>query len=167
MVQAGIDVQRSLDEVVSSPDQTPSFITMEDRLKHRLRTPNQSLVERMGRDFGGSASGNTSQAGSDTEFSGQEEREGRRAGVRLEARIRSNDEKNIAAGQGLGHSPGPGLLLRKVSDREKKENGSGRAMADALGDQSDVGSDGAGEEADTEDLVEAERRDRSVKGSVY
>ena len=70
-----VDVQKSLDEPVSSPDGTPSFISIEDRLRSR-KSPKQAdklLVKTAGRDFGGSASGNTSQAGSDTEFSAEED----------------------------------------------------------------------------------------------
>ncbi|PMD26181.1 phosphoglycerate mutase-like protein [Hyaloscypha hepaticicola] len=70
-----VDVKRSLDEVVSSPDGTPSFISLEDRLRSRLKSPRNELhqLKTAGRDFGGSASGNTSQAGSDTEFSAEED----------------------------------------------------------------------------------------------
>ena len=40
------------------------------------------------------------------------------------------------------------------------------AMADALGDQSDVGSD-AGVESELEELERVEKEEKSVKGSVY
>jgi len=64
----GLDVQKSLNEVVSSPDGTPSFISVEDRLRSRLKSPNNLFLS-AGRDFGGSVSG----AGSDTEFSQEED----------------------------------------------------------------------------------------------
>lgn len=137
-----VDVQKSLDDVVSSPDGTPSFISVEDRMRNRLKSPaniadvhHMLLVKHAGRDFGGSASGNTSQAGSDTEFSAEED-----------------VKKRLAKG-------------RLPTTREK--SGMGRGMkADALGDQSDVGSDG-GDEKEVEDLEKAEKEDKSVKGSVY
>lgn len=133
-----LDVQASLDEMVSSPDGTPSFISVEDRLRNRLLTPNRLV--RGGRDFGGSASGNTSVAGSDTEMSAAEEM------ARNVAARRARTEKKPA---------------------EFGESGMGRgAKADALGDQSDVGSDGdpAGVEAEVEAEVRAES---SVEASVY
>lgn len=135
-----IDVQRSLDEMVSSPDGTPSFISMEDRLRSRIKSPNHVTLLRAGRDFGGSASGNTSQAGSDTEDSA------------AEAAYRAKG-KSVVVGRTKGSYNGT-------------ESGMGRgAKADALGDQSDVGSD-AGSEGE-EELERAEKEDKSIKGSVY
>ncbi|TVY67508.1 Broad-range acid phosphatase [Lachnellula suecica] len=144
---ANLDVQKSLDELVSSPDGTPSFISVEDRLRNRLMSPKDGhLLKSAGRDFGGSASGNTSQAGSDTEFSAEEDA-----------------RKRLAKGKpnGVGRTGmGPGTSKREAS-------GMGRgALADALGDQSDVGSD-AGDEGELDDLKEAEKEDKSVRGSVY
>ncbi|KAH8784601.1 putative phosphoglycerate mutase DET1 [Hyaloscypha finlandica] len=147
-----VDVQRSLDEVVSSPDGTPSFISVDDRLRSRVKSPRNDillLVKTAGRDFGGSASGNTSQAGSDTEFSAEEDA-----------------RKRLAKGKLVGSAMGKGRMFREQS-------GMGRgALADALGDQSDVGSD-AGSEAELEllpelgSLMEEEKLDKSIKGSVY
>jgi hypothetical protein len=101
-----IDVPASLDGAVSSPDGTPSFITARGGL----------LLVSAGRDFGGSESGNTSIAGSDTEGEGR-------------LRVRPGADSGMGRG----------------------------ALADALGDQSDVGSDAASER----DL------EASVQGSVY
>ncbi|PHH59936.1 hypothetical protein CDD81_2367 [Ophiocordyceps australis] len=50
------------EEVLSSPDGTPSFITAEDRLRSR-KSPHLHL----GRDFGGTYSGHASLAGSETD----------------------------------------------------------------------------------------------------
>jgi len=136
-----VDVQKSLDEMVSSPDGTPSFISVEDRLRTRLKSPKDMLLSG-GRDFGGSRSGYTSMAGSDTEFSQEEDARKRMA-------------KSIGAALRNGN------VVRK--DREK--SGMGRdALADALGDQSDVRSDAGSE---FEDLAKAEKEDKSIKGSVY
>ena len=157
---ANLDVKKSLDEIVSSPDGTPSFISVEDRLRSRINSPQHSsdplyLVTHAGRDFGGSASGNTSLAGSDTEFSAEEDARKRIAKGKLGA---LGALKN-------GNANGNGKGFREQS-------GMGRgALADALGDQSDVGSD-AGSEAEPdipgmEELREMERVDKSVKGSVY
>jgi hypothetical protein len=150
-----VDVQRSLDEIVSSPDGTPSFISVDGRIRNHLKSPSlnkDTLLVRGGRDFGGSASGNTSQAGSDTEFSAEEDA-----------------RKRLANGKSFPH----------VKGEKREQSGMRRsAMADALGDQVDVGSD-AGSEAEpdieeSEDLVKnleglekEERRDKSLRGSVY
>ena len=164
-----IDVQRSLDEVVSSPDGTPSFISLEDRLRSRLKSPRNDsllLVKHAGRDFGGSASGNTSQAGSDTEFSAEEDA-----------------RKKLAKGKGFGEGlriTGMGGGGRADADpysggvasgghgkggrREESQMGRG-VLADALGDQSDAGSEA--EEELEEELEREEREDKSVQGSVY
>jgi hypothetical protein len=153
-----VDVQKSLDEVVSSPDGTPSFISVEDRLRSRLKSPKNDLllVKSAGRDFGGSASGNTSQAGSDTEFSAEEY-----------TRKRLAKGKAVGVGNLIGKNGIGGSLLNGKSFRE--QSGMGRGMlADALGDQSDVGSD-AGSEAEPElaELRKEEKEDKSIKGSVY
>jgi hypothetical protein len=153
-----VDVQKSLDEVVSSPDGTPSFISVEDRLRSRLKSPKNDLllVKSAGRDFGGSASGNTSQAGSDTEFSAEEY-----------TRKRLAKGKAVGVGSLIGKNGIGGSLLNGKSFRE--QSGMGRGMlADALGDQSDVGSD-AGSEAEPElaELRKEEKEDKSIKGSVY
>ncbi|KAE9366055.1 phosphoglycerate mutase-like protein [Stipitochalara longipes BDJ] len=152
-----VDVQKSLDEVVSSPDGTPSFISLEDRLRSRLKSPRNDLllVKTAGRDFGGSASGNTSQAGSDTEFSAEEDARKRLAKGKAIG-VRSLMSKGVMNGKGF-----------------REQSGMGRgALADALGDQSDVGSD-AGSEAEPElspeleTLKEEEKLDKSINGSVY
>ncbi|KAG9228721.1 putative phosphoglycerate mutase DET1 [Amylocarpus encephaloides] len=153
-----VDVQRSLDEVVSSPDGTPSFISVEDRLRTHLKSPaltkdNLLLVRSAGRDFGGSASGNTSQNGSDTEFSAEED-----------------TRKRLAKGKILGS-----VQQQHQNGNKREQSGMRRsAMADALGDQVDVGSD-AGSEAEPEiedreeleEIVAAEKKDKSLRGSVY
>jgi len=150
-----VDVDRSLDEHVSSPDGTPSFISVEDRLKHRLKSPRPdllALVKSAGRDFGGSASGNESLAGSDAELSAEEDHRKHAA---------TGKAKGSALGRvGMGH--GAGVLNGKAKDESRIGRG---ALADALGDQSDVGSD-AGLEEEL-DLESAEKKDKSIKGSVY
>ena len=152
-----IDVQRSLDEMVSSPDSTPSFISVEEMLRSRLKNPRKDhllSVKHGGRDFGGSASGNTSQAGSDTEFSAEEDlrnrtSKGRKVGEGLTMTGMGGTDKSSHAGSGR---------------REESQMGRG-AMADALGDQSDASSEA--EEELVEEIEREEREDKSVRGSVY
>ena len=144
-----INVQKSLDEVVSSPDGTPSYISVEDRLRSRIKSPKNELLS-AGRDFGGSASGNTSIAGSEHEES-EEEHDIRRRG-------RGNG--------GVAPSGAEARLRREHREGKVREtSGMGRgALADALGDQSDVGSDAGSE---FEELEREEREDKSVRGNVY
>lgn len=65
-----IDVTKARDEVVSSPDGTPSYISVDDRLRSRIKSPNvpprplEFVQLHVGRDFGGTYSGHDS-AGSD------------------------------------------------------------------------------------------------------
>lgn len=144
-----LDVQKSLEETVSSPDGTPSFISIDDRLRSHIRSPSGLLTVRHGgRDGGGSASG----ANSDAEFSAEED-----------TRKRLAKDKN-----GLSISP----QSRKLTRVESDGMGSG-VKADALGDQSDDDdvagqSDEGGEPSpDLVDIQQAELLDKSIKGSVY
>lgn len=69
----------------------------------------------------------------------------------------------------------PRSLARAMRGELGNEGGTGRAMADALGDQSDASlekedaenGDKEREKVEMEQIVEAEKRDRSISGSVY
>ncbi|KAL2076099.1 hypothetical protein VTL71DRAFT_1042 [Oculimacula yallundae] len=157
-----VDSQKSVDEVISSPDGTPSFISVEDRMRGNIKSPQTDrLLAAAGRDFGGSASGN----GSDTEFSAEEDTRKRLAkGKSVGFRGTGADHGTSLANDTKGSVTM--TQLRKL--REESSMGRG-AMADALGDQSDVGSD-AGSEAEPEllqDLKKEEKEDKSIEGSVY
>ncbi|KAI1388796.1 phosphoglycerate mutase-like protein [Hypoxylon trugodes] len=135
-----IDVTRAQEDIVSSPDGTPSFITIEDRLRS-VSTPLKSNFLRTGRDFGGTYSGHASEE----EFSENDARERLAAKA---ARVKS------------GERNGTSLNSREPSAVR-------HAHANRLGDapnNSDQGSDG-GDEA--EDLDKAEKEDKSIRGSVY
>ncbi|EDO03254.1 hypothetical protein SS1G_05734 [Sclerotinia sclerotiorum 1980 UF-70] len=149
-----LDVQKSLEETVSSPDGTPSFISLEDRLRSRIQSPSDLLgIRHGGRDGGGSASG----ANSDAEFSAEED-------VR----------KRLARARNANNTLGISVLSRKLTREESSGMGKG-VKADALGDQSDDGDDDAGAQSDeggepSPELLEiqqAEKLDKSIKGSVY
>jgi len=127
----------SPDEILSSPDGTLSFISVEDRLRSRIKSPNHIPLLQVGRDFGGSASGNTSRAGSDSD----------------------DDARNV-----VRKSNGRVRSLRKAIE-SFHESGMGRgAKADALGDQS--GNDGEADD-DVDPLEKEEAADKSIRGSVY
>ncbi|KFY25938.1 hypothetical protein V493_04354, partial [Pseudogymnoascus sp. VKM F-4281 (FW-2241)] len=114
------EIQRSLDGVLLS-EPTSAFTPDKQSTIHRVKPRDKAVaaVLHAGRDFGGSASGNTSRATSDAD-----------ADVEAEADT-----------EGLGRE-GDNGRRRTKSKREKKErgykdSGMGRgARADALGDQS-------------------------------
>ncbi|TDZ66035.1 Broad-range acid phosphatase DET1 [Colletotrichum trifolii] len=160
-----IDVTRSRQEVVSSPDGTPSFISAEDRLRSMI-----SPHLHVGRDFGGTYSGRTSRAGSDTDSS---EEDGHRPQIALtttKVKINAipNDEGNGAASGSINgllscNSNGNTVHEKKADSSDKNRMNRG-ARANRLGDahSSDLGS-----EIDEDDLARAEKEDRSIQGSVY
>ncbi|KAL7798148.1 histidine phosphatase superfamily [Trichoderma ceciliae] len=94
--KVNIEVARAFDEIVSSPDGTPSFITADDRIRH-IKAAHLHL----GRDFGGTYSGHPSIAGSDTEAS-EDETTRRRRMASLDSRIKSG----TALANRLGDEPG-------------------------------------------------------------
>ncbi|GJC82455.1 broad-range acid phosphatase DET1 [Colletotrichum liriopes] len=159
-----IDVTRARQEVVSSPDGTPSFISAEDRLRSMI-----SPHLHVGRDFGGTYSGHTSIAGSDTDSS---EEEGHRPEITTVTKIRivpigEITEETNGSINNLA-SPVTGVATPTTEDEQpdkNDQNGMRRgARANRLGDthSSDLGS-----EADEDDLARAEKEDRSIQGSVY
>ncbi|PQE30074.1 phosphoglycerate mutase protein [Rutstroemia sp. NJR-2017a WRK4] len=170
-----LDAEKSWSESISTPDSTAGFATLsiEDRLQARLKSPNDLLgIRHCGRDGGGSASG----ANSDAEFSAEEDVRKRLArGVQLQG------TKLGRSGMGVGVGGGGGMVQPRKLIRE--EGGMGRgAKADALGDQSDAGSEGEAEEGGCErsdsggdgelipemkELEREEMEDKSLRGSVY
>ncbi|KAI1476593.1 hypothetical protein K445DRAFT_59814 [Daldinia sp. EC12] len=138
-----IDVTKAQEEVVSSPDGTPSFITIEDRLRNALKTPQKSTFLHLGRDFGGTYSGHASEE----EVSENDARERLAAKA---ARVKNGERSGLT-----------------TNGRDTSTSRHAHAHANRLGDapnNSDQGSDG-GDEA--EDLDKAEKEDRSIRGSVY
>jgi hypothetical protein len=161
-----IDVTRAREEVVSSPDGTPSFISAEDRLRS-LKSPLLPMHHHphhhlhVGRDFGGTYSGHASLAGSDTDLSDDD-------AVRRRLAANAARVKN-----GTSHGSGP-LAQSEETLSCHDENGVCRhARANRLGDAPHSSSDAGSEnEADGEpdiddDLAQAEKKDKSIEGSVY
>ncbi|KKY17711.1 putative phosphoglycerate mutase family domain protein [Phaeomoniella chlamydospora] len=153
-----------LDDIISSPDGTPSYISLNamssdsEGLDCRSHThQHQQIPDRKfallhlgGRDGGGSKSGiNSLQASSEEDSDGALHHK------------KHHKPKSMAR------------ALRGDFGGERKE---GFAMADALGDQSDTSADENGQDdendeqrqrQDEENIFEAEKRDRSLRGSVY
>ncbi|PBP19114.1 phosphoglycerate mutase [Diplocarpon rosae] len=166
--QFQVDVAKSLDEMISSPDGTPSFISIEDRVRNRLRSPKTEFlqVRTPARDLDGTGSGSTSLAGSDTEFSAEEDTRKRLAKAK---NVGFRGVGGAAQGSILGSDRGGGVSLSQLRKLREETGATRGAFADALGDQSDAGSDPGGDsEPDTLKELEIEEKiDRSVQGSVY
>lgn len=195
--RAQIDVNKAREDPnVSSPDGTPSFISVDDRLRAMdMKSPPAHLCSR-GRDFGGSYSGQNSCANSTDADSSEDERTRKR---RL-ANVLSSKAQQAASAAGLKLVTGKSAALSLEETDGKSASKSKReyAMANRLGDSPvSSSSDGhaccehhdheaehhEGEHADDErekevqdnvneadelfDLDRAEREDRSIKGSVY
>jgi hypothetical protein len=112
-----IDVTKARDEVVSSPDGTPSFISVEDRLRSRLKSPNmpprplEITQLHVGRDFGGTYSGHNS-AGSDDADSDDDNNNGnhRRVNVITTPSPSSTTSTSSPITNGTGPTPGTTAL---------------------------------------------------------
>lgn len=192
-----IDVSRAREEVVSSPDGTPSFISVDDRLRAQdMKSPPAHRSHARGRDFGGSYSGQNSRANSDADSSEDERTRLQRR--RMLAASESGDGKAVASSPTpLGIVTSMDKLVLDGDGGKRDQSGMGRhTMANRLGD-SPVSSGESGccedgthgvdsheeEHADDEreknadrevdelsdlgDLDKAEKEDRSIKGSVY
>ncbi|KAK8086924.1 Bcd.t1.c1 [Apiospora phragmitis] len=142
LIAPSIDVTRAREDIVSSPDGTPSFITVEDRLRYALKSPTNKTISNkpinllhLGRDFGGTHSG----ANSDAEMS---EDDARKRLADRAARVKEGKET-------LNGTNG-------ISKAEKTSNGTGR-HANRLGDaptpatSSDHGSEDGGDEREKDD----------------
>lgn len=152
-----IDVTKAREELVSSPDGTPSFITIEDRLRNHLKSPK---FLRVGRDFGGTHSG----ANSDTEVS---EDDARHRVADVVARVKHTNGPNGAGNKGENgkHNEsgmGRGAHANRLGDAPASRNCSADGSEDG-GDERDEN----GDENEEEDLDKAEKEDRSIRGSVY
>ncbi|KAL9108306.1 MAG: hypothetical protein Q9227_006904 [Pyrenula ochraceoflavens] len=160
----------SSEEIVSSPDGTPSYISLAsmstepfDSNNERYRQISNHLIALGGRDGGGSASG----AASRDVSSGEEQ----------------DDERDTQSAWGNSKKGAfkPMSLARALHGELNEQpelspkGRSDRAMADALGDQSDAeveeedeaNGDIQRQKKEEEKIFQEERYDRSVQGSVY
>jgi hypothetical protein len=168
-----IDMERAREEIVSSPDGTPSFISAEDRVR-AIKSP----LLHVGRDFGGTYSGHASITGSEDEGSGDDLHRRRRhtplnMGV-IAARVKSSLSKIRSSSSSGQRSRSRSLSPNGDEKFRKYEQASGMnrgAQANRLGDansNSDAASDG-GNDGDAEDdaLKKLEEEERSLRNSVY
>lgn len=191
-----IDVAKARDETVSSPDGTPSFISVDDRLRAQdMKSPPANgktplailpLLSARGRDFGGTHSGQSSDVDSSED---DRARQRKQSSLGLKVVTSRVAEMNLGGGNGDG-APGSG---------KRDQSGMGRGtLANRLGDSpvssssgcceehhhqqveqnnenehaDDEREKGNGDEDDVDEMSDAEidraeREDRSIKGSVY
>ncbi|KAK3321211.1 phosphoglycerate mutase-like protein [Cercophora scortea] len=174
-----IDVTKACEEVVSSPDGTPSFISVEDRLRNHLRSPNTAprpLENRMmqlhvGRDFGGTYSGHNSVVASDADSSEDDDQRMRR----LDREITSNGVGGGGSGNGVkvngdatsngtpanGLSPLPTRCVHQRDSSRENSKDVMRRRANRLGDHPHS-SDGEHEADGEHEDDEEEEKDGSV-----
>ena len=135
------DVQLSPEETISSPDGTPSFISVEDRL--RVKSPKvDPLVKSTKQDFGN---------GSDTEFSPAEQklRIKRPFGTKKKS-VNGTEKRRGRGDNGMGR----GAMADALGDQSDADSINGGSEADL-----DI------ETVRALEIVEAE--EKSVRGSVY
>lgn len=172
-----IDVVKARDNVVSSPDGTPSFISVEDRLRNHIISPQAEhhhhghYADRLlhkGRDGGGTYSGHNSVAASDADSSEDERHRRRRTAATSRPKTvitladDSHDSQHDADDEKIDASRHRGSLLRPKANRLGDVPHSSDGEHDHDGD----------EEADDEpephhDLTPQENHEQSVRGSVY
>ncbi|KAK4190144.1 broad-range acid phosphatase DET1 [Podospora australis] len=202
-----IDVTKAREEVVSSPDGTPSFISVDDRLRSHLKSPHrpphplESLQLHLGRDGGGTYSGHNSVASASDADSSEDERHRHRRHhhdpIRhnLVSVLNGTNGKNGSAKHTSTNSSSDTLSVKGSAlphhhHRERDHSRMGRGMrANRLGDHhssdGEHEADGEHEPADAEgddsgpelgrtltemaeeSILEAEKEDRSIRGSVY
>jgi hypothetical protein len=182
-----IDVTKAREEIVSSPDATPSFISA----NARLRSPNGPFLH-VGRDGGGTYSGHTSDADSSEDELAQAHRRKLRLATTTTTnhhhhhRQQQHPNGNGTANGHAHHAHHKGVLAAVANGIQHLGLGPRRkSMANRLGDAphcSDCEHDEAGEHSDEREpspppteslseaeaeLVRAEKEENSVAGSVY
>ncbi|KAJ4419536.1 hypothetical protein N0V85_000977 [Neurospora sp. IMI 360204] len=191
-----IDITKAREEVVSSPDGTPSFISIEDRLRSHLKSPSvpprpHSHSLHIGRDGGGTYSGHSS---SETELSEDERHKNVKAkipsggltphAVRLVPhRHPSRDQSQMGRGakaNRLGDHP-PSSDGEDEADGEHEpdceedeenscqEQEEGARLTESITKKRSLENlpESITTKRSLENLADAEKEDRSIRGSVY
>ncbi len=179
-----IDITRAREEVVSSPDATPSFITVDDRLRAQKLPPRPFL--HIGRDFGGTYSGHTSDADS-SEDDGARWRRGLKVNGPSALAIHGGKETSCQNHHHQHHHHHPSSQKRDLSslgsrlgdssycsdcdnegqdDSDTTHGHKGHAAAAAAA-APPAKAQLAVEDEEIADITEEEREDRSIQGSVY
>ena len=158
-----IDITKARDEVVSSPDGTPSFISVDDRLRAQLKSPNmppKPLARRLGRDFGGTYSGQSSAVNTDDDSSEDEILVERIARLKVTNVLLPHHRSQTRDQSGMGR----GARANRLGDAPHSSDGE----TDLENNMADAASSGADlERATTAEMEQAEAEDRGIQGSVY
>ncbi|KAG7285278.1 hypothetical protein NEMBOFW57_009899 [Staphylotrichum longicolle] len=189
-----IDVTKARDEIVSSPDGTPSFISVDDRLRSRIKSPNvpprpaEPAQLHVGRDFGGTYSGHSDPASDGADSSSEDDNDHCRG-----AAVITPSSSTRTAREREQSRMGRGTRANRLgdhhsSDGEHEADGEHEEEEDQAGEGSGSGSESSSpccavvkdeasgtelmatrEMADEADevLSRAEVEERSVMGSVY
>lgn len=146
----GDDTSSSAQFTPSSPDGTPSFISIDD---HHRRMDSQLYA---GRDGGGTYSGRNSIADSDTDIS-----EDGNQNLDQVAPLTSH-HKTLN-----GHVSGGDKKTDPLAYKDEQTQPGEYRRSNRLGDASPDSSEEGDPERHDEDLDQAEMEDRSIRGSVY
>ncbi|KAH8907150.1 phosphoglycerate mutase-like protein [Coniochaeta sp. PMI_546] len=183
-----IDVTKAREDVVSSPDGTPSFISVEDRLRGHLKSPGHHTPNddedhhhrhhhhhllHVGRDGGGTYSGHNSVAASDADSSEDERNRHRRLAAQplrpklttIPSASGSNSRLQSTHESANNSSDGD-----QVQHKKRRDSRMGRGTrANRLGDapHSSDGEHEADAEPEPDDGEREEREERGVQGSVF
>ena len=177
-----IDITKAREEVVSSPDGTPSFISVDDRLRSQIKSPQMAPkpLLHVGRDFGGTYSGHNSRAGSDADSSEDERTRSRLARLKIpngSGTANGNSSNGTTSGKRDYSGMGRGTMANRLGDAPHGsdcEHSHDEHSHDELEHEHEHEhtcehhhDHDYADDADLEDLDKAEKEDRSIEGSVY
>ncbi|KAG6360296.1 hypothetical protein INS49_011353 [Diaporthe citri] len=190
-----IDVAKAREETVSSPDGTPSFISVDDRLRAQdMKSPPANgktplailpLLSARGRDFGGTHSGQSSDVDSSEDDRARQRKQsslGLKVVTSRVAEMSLNADGDSAPGSGKRDQSGMGrgTMANRLGDSPvSSSSGCCEEHHHQLGEHNnenehadDEREKGNGDEDDADEISDAEidtaeREDRSIKGSVY
>jgi broad specificity phosphatase PhoE len=179
-----LDLRRAREEVVSSPDATPSYISVDDRLRITVSPSNPTnRFLHVGRDGGGTYSGHNSVVVSDADSSEDERHRRRLARLRLgndaSNSTERSDKRSVSRSKANMSLSAPETALpandASPTVRHKREpSGMGRGTkADKLGDthsssESEQHSSEGEHDADIDDdITKQEKEESSVLQSVF
>ncbi|KAH8842499.1 hypothetical protein MCOR07_008571 [Pyricularia oryzae] len=155
VIEPAIDIDRARDEVVSSPDGTPSFISVDVRLRSQVESPNNKPpFLHVGRDFGGTYSGHTS----DADSSEDETARSRIARAKLQSQKSSNLSATVTMDPrtkaGASTVDGAADAVKPCCHHGKASIDSAAATATTIGNGTNS----------TKETKNGDKRDRSIMG---
>ncbi|KAI7788862.1 hypothetical protein LA080_008754 [Diaporthe eres] len=191
-----IDVAKAREETVSSPDGTPSFISVDDRLRAQdMKSPPANgktplailpLLSARGRDFGGTHSGQSSDVDSSEDDRARQRKQsslGLKVVTSRVAEMSLNADGDSAPGNGKRDQSGMGrgTMANRLGDspvssssgcceehdHQLGEHNNENEHADDEREKGNADEEDDADEMSDAEIDRAEREDRSIKGSVY